>query len=179
MFGSENTNLTESAITKLPFKFKVEGELNDDDIHYQKSVKFSLEKQAKLWHQYQGLVKENTAISAEVADIQHSTKAQALSYVERLAQSASKLGIASLKSQQKLNQIRANHENELDIINLESQQKLDQLSHKFNLKAKQAQEKHVLALGSIGQKFDEKLLQMRTEKPKQERRELDIIDLDI
>lgn len=182
MFGSEdtsNTNLTESAVTKLPFKFKVGGTLTDDDVHHQKSVKFSLEKQSKLWEQYRNLVKENVEKSSEIADIQHDTKAQALSYVERLAQAASKLGLADFTSQQRLQEIKANHENELDIRSLESQHRLEQLGHKFNLRAKELQEKHSIALGSASQRFDEKLLQLRAEKPKQERRELDIIDLDI
>ena len=180
MFGSEDaTNLTESAVTKLPFKFKVSGALAEEDVHYQKSVKFSLERQSKLWEEYRDLVKENVQKSADIADVQHETKAQALTYVERLAQAASKLGLADFTSQQRLNEIRANHENELDIRALESQHRLEQLGHKFNLRAKELQEKHTLALGSASQRFDEKLLQLRAEKPKQERRELDIIDLDI
>jgi len=183
MFGNADesksgSNLTESAIAKLPFKFKVSGNLSDDDIHNQKSVKFSLQRQEKLWTQYRDLVADNVSKAGEVDSIQTDTKASALNYLEKLAENASRLGIQGFKTEKALNAIASQHDYELDLADLASGHKLEAMQQKYSLRGQELQAKHQQNLASLSGRFDEKMKMIQAEKPKQQARELEIIDLD-
>lgn len=182
MFGNAHESkashhLSDQAITKLPFKFKVSGNLSEDDIHTQKNVKFSLQRQEKLWNQYRDLVSDNVAKAGEVDAIQTDTKASALTYLEKLAENASRLGIQGFKTEKALNAIHSQHDYELDLEDLASGHKLEAMQQRYALRGRELQAKHQQNLASLNGRFDEKMKLIQAEKPKQTR-ELEIIDLD-